>query len=122
MLLMVEKDIKGGTCHAIPWYMKTNNKYIKDYDKNKESSYLMYWDVNNLCEWAMSWKLLVEDFIWARNTSKFNKNFIKRYKEDNNRRYFLAVNVQYAEKLHEIHNDLLFLLERMKIGKVERLL
>ena len=42
MLLMVEKGIRGGICHSINRYAKTNNKYMKDYDKNKESSYLKY--------------------------------------------------------------------------------
>ena len=40
MLLIVEKGIKGGICHAIHRYTKTNNKYMKDYDKNKEQSHL----------------------------------------------------------------------------------
>ena len=42
MLLMVEKRIRGGTCDAIHQYAKVNNEYMKDYDKNKESSYLKY--------------------------------------------------------------------------------
>ena len=42
MLLMVEKGIRGGTYHAIHRYAKTNNKYMKDYDKNSESSYLKH--------------------------------------------------------------------------------
>ena len=48
MLLMVEKDVTGGICHSICQYEKANNKYTKDYDKDKKSSYLQYWDVNNL--------------------------------------------------------------------------
>ena len=48
MLLTVEKGIRGGICHSIYQYAKANNKYMKDYDKNKESSHLQYWDVNNL--------------------------------------------------------------------------
>ena len=48
MLLLVEKGIRGGLCTTIHWYAKANNKYMKDYDKNKESSYLNYWNVNNL--------------------------------------------------------------------------
>ena len=48
MLLMVEKGIRRGICHSIYRYAKANNKYMKDYDKNKESSYLQYWGVNNL--------------------------------------------------------------------------
>ena len=45
---MVENSIRGGTCHSIYKYAKANNKYMKDYDKNKESSYRQYSDVNNL--------------------------------------------------------------------------
>ena len=48
MLLMVRKGIKGGINRAIHWYAKANNKYMKEYDKNKESSYLKDWEVNNL--------------------------------------------------------------------------
>ena len=47
MLLMIEKWIRGGICHAIHRYAKANNKYVKDYDKNEESWYLNYWDVND---------------------------------------------------------------------------
>ena len=47
ILLMVEKGIRGEICNKIHRYAKANNKYMKDYDKNKESSYLKYWDVKN---------------------------------------------------------------------------
>ena len=59
---MVEKGIKGGICHAIHGFAEANNIYMKDYDKNKESSYLKYWDVNNLYGWAMSQKFPVNNF------------------------------------------------------------
>ena len=39
-VILVEKDIRGGKCHAIHQYVKAKNKYMKDYDKNLESSYL----------------------------------------------------------------------------------
>ena len=48
MLLMVQKGITGGICHSIYWYAKANNKYMKDYGKNKEPSYIQYWDVYKL--------------------------------------------------------------------------
>ena len=49
MLLMVEKKwIRGRICHSIYQYAKSNNKCMKDYDKNKELSYLKCWDVNDL--------------------------------------------------------------------------
>ena len=62
MLLAVEKGIRGGICHSIYRYAKANNKYMKYYDKNKESSYIQYWDVNNLYGWAILQKLPVNDF------------------------------------------------------------
>ena len=48
--LMTEKHIRGGICLAIHRYAKANNKYMKDYKKNKEHSCLKYQDVNNLYE------------------------------------------------------------------------
>ena len=48
MLLMIEKGIRGGICHSIYGYAKANSKYMKDYDKNKESTCIQYWDVNNV--------------------------------------------------------------------------
>ena len=62
MLLMVEKGTRGGICHSIYRHAKANNKYMKNYDKNKESSYIQYLDANNLYRWAMSQKLSVDGF------------------------------------------------------------
>ena len=49
MPLMVEKGTRGGICHSIYQYSKANDKYMKYYDKNKESSNIKYWEVNKLC-------------------------------------------------------------------------
>ena len=77
MLLIVEEGIRGGICHSIHRYAKANNKYMENYDKNKESSYTQYLDANNLYGWAMSQKLPVNNFKWVEDTSKINKDFIK---------------------------------------------
>ena len=66
----------------------------------------------------MSQKLPVNKFEWIKDISKFNEDFIKNCNEESNERYFLEVDVQYIEKLHELHNDLPFLSERIKIEKV----
>ena len=106
ILLMVEKGIRGG--HFIYRYTKANNKYMKDYDKNKESSYLQYLDVNNLYGWAMLQKLPVNNFEWIKDTSQFNEDFIKNYNEESDEGYFLEVDVQYLKNLNELYNDLPF--------------
>ena len=78
ILLMIQKGIRGGICHPVHKYAKTNNKYMKSYDKNKESSNIHYLDANNLYEWAMSQKLPVDGFKWKKNILKFNEDFIKK--------------------------------------------
>ena len=74
---MVEEGIRRGICQAIHRFAKADNKYMKSYDKNIESSYLMYLDANNLYGWAMSKKLPVNGFEWVKKLSKFDERFIK---------------------------------------------
>ena len=87
---------------------------MKYYNKNKELSHLKYWDVNNSYTWVMSQKLPVNTFEWIEDTSQFNEDFIKSYNEENDEGHFLEVD------LHDLHNDLPFLPERIRIEKVEK--
>ena len=70
---------------------------MKDYDKNKESSYIQYWNVNHLYEWAMSQKFPVNYFEWIEDNSQFNENFIKNYKEESDKGYFPEAYVKYTK-------------------------
>ena len=125
---MVEKGIRGVICHAIHRYAKANNKYMKNYNKNKKPSYIQYLDANNLYGWAMYKKLPVNGFEWVKDISSINKKLkkfiklIKNYDEDNDKGYTLEVNVEYTKNLHDLHSDLPFLHERMKINKCNKLL
>ena len=58
---------QGGICHSVYRYTKANNKYIKDYDKNKESSCIQYWDVNNLYGQTMWQNLPVNNLKCIKN-------------------------------------------------------
>ena len=120
MLLMVEEGIRGGICHSMHRYAKAKNKYMKNYNKDEESSYIPYLDANNLYGWAMSKKLSVNGFKWTDN-NKINEEFIKNYNENDNKRYILEVDVRYPKRLHELHSDLPFLPERMEIDKCNKL-
>ena len=64
---------------------------MKNYDKNKESSYILYWDVNNLYQWEMLQKLPLNNFEWIKHTSQFNKDFIKNYDEKAMKDIFLKL-------------------------------
>ena len=87
---------------------KANNKYRKNYDRNKESSFLQYWDANNLYGRAISQKLPANNFEWIKDTSQFMEDFIKIYNGESDKGYFLEVDAQYLEKLHKLCNDLPF--------------
>ena len=109
---------------AAQTYAKANNKYMKNCDKNIESSYIEYLDANNLHGWAMSQKLPVNGFKWVKQKklSKFNEDFIKNYDENSNKGYFLEVDIDYPKELFNLHKDLPFLPERKKVEKVEKLI
>ena len=103
---MVEEGIyHGGICHAIYRHAKANNKYMKNYDKNKESSYIQYLDANNLYGWAMFQKLPVNGFKWINDVTEIDEKFIKNYDEDSDKGYVLEVDVKSAGKLHDLHSD-----------------
>ena len=100
MLLMIEAGIRGGMCQSVHRYAKANNKYMKNYDKSIESSYLTYLDANNLYGWAMSQKLPVNGFMWYNDyLSDFSEDFIKNYDENRGEGYFLEVDMEYPKQL-----------------------
>ena len=108
---MVEEGISGGICDAIHRHAKANNKYMKNYDKNKESSYIQYLDAKNLYGWVMSQKLPVNGFKWINDVTGIDEEFIRNYNEDSDKGYILEVDVKYPRKLHDLHSDLPFLPE-----------
>ena len=119
---MVEEGIRGGICHAIHRHARANNKYMKNYNKNKESSYTQYLDANNLYEWAMSQKLPINGLKWINDIMEIDEEFIKNYDEDSDKGYILEVDLKYPRKLHDLYSDLPFLPKRMKIDKCKKLL
>ena len=97
MPLMLEKGIMGGICQATHRHAKWNIKYINNYDKKIDSSYIEYLDANKL--------------------SKFNKDFIRNYDENSGKVCFIEVDAEYQKILFNDPKDLQFLPERIKYQK-----
>ena len=121
MLMMFEEGTLGEIYQSTHRYVKTNNKYMKNHDKDKESSYLVYVDAKNLYGWSMCKKLPVSDYEYMDDISIFTEDFIKNYDEDSDKGYIFVVDVEYPRNLHMLHSDLPFLLERMKVGNCTKL-
>ena len=73
---MIEEGIRGGTTQVITKFLQTNNKYIKDYDQNKDLLFLQYLDLNSLHAWAMCQKLPHNDFKFCKDLRYINQKFI----------------------------------------------
>ena len=97
MLLFIEKGMRGGISYLAHRHAEANNKYMKNYDLDRESSYIMYLDANNLYGWAMSKPLPYGNFKWAE--PKFYPN------SDPGIGHVYEVDLEYPEELHNLHND-----------------
>ena len=119
ILLMFERGIRGGITQAVHRYASANNKYMRDlYDPNKESSYLQYLDANSLYGWAMYQLLPTSKFKWVNiEPSQIHTLATSKIKG-----YLLEVDVRYPTELHDSHNDLPFMCQRMEINGVEKLI
>ena len=113
MLLMFEKGIQSGITQAVHRYSKANNKYMgKKFNPEENTSFLQYLDANNLYGWAMNQPLPTGGFKWV------TPDEIAKLE---NKGYLLEVDVKYPKKLHDLHNELPFMCEKMKINGVEKL-
>ena len=100
--LFIEKGTRGGVSYIAKRYAKANNKYMSDYDSNKQSTFITYLDKNNLYGWAMSEYLPYNEFKWLKNVNELNVMPINK-KSDLG--YILEVDLKYPDELHELHND-----------------
>ena len=125
----IRKRLKGGICSSIYRYAAANTNYMKVHDKNKESSYLQYWDIINLFGWTMSQKLPVNNFEWIKNRSifnplkwwKFNEDFIKNYNEESEEGYFLTLMLSILKNYSDFIMIYRFYLKEWNLKKLKSL-
>ncbi|XP_067215255.1 uncharacterized protein [Linepithema humile] len=111
MVLFVERGLRGGLSQCSNRYAAANNKYMSSYDPSEPSSYLMYFDVNNLYGWAMCQPLSYAKFRWVENVENFD---VMSVASDSATGYVLEVDLEYPVNLHDAHADLPFCLTRDK--------
>ena len=100
--LFIEKGLRGGIYYIAKRYAKANNKYMSDYDSNKQSTFITYLDKNNLYGWAMSEYLPYGEFEWLKNVDSFDVMSIDKKRDVG---YILEVDLKYPNELHELLND-----------------
>ena len=111
--LFIEKGLRGGFSYIAKRYAKSNNKYLNDYDPKKPSTFISYLDMNNLYGWAMSEYLFCEGFKWLKNVDEFDVMSISKKSRIG---YFLKVDLEYTDELHELHNDYLLAQEKLAVS------
>ena len=112
--LFIEKGMRGGISYASKRYSKANNKYYPNYDKEKPMKNIIYLDMNNLYGGAMSEHLPYGGFKWVKTTNETVTRILN--KNDNSLHgYFLEVDLDYPENLHDDHNDYPMAPEKVKI-------
>ena len=122
MLLTFERGIRGGITQAVHRYVKANNKYMGEkFHPEEKSIFLQYLDANNLYGWVMIQPLPTGGFKWVGDVSRFTPEKTGRLAKHGRKCYLLEIDVKYPKELHDLHNDLPFMCEKMKINKVEKL-
>ncbi|CAH3198068.1 unnamed protein product, partial [Porites evermanni] len=126
-LMMFECGIRGGISHISKRYAEANNKYMKDYNPDKESTFIQYLDANNLYGWAMTQQLPTHGFSWMKNITKEKVMDIldkANYSMSNRGRkgYIFEVDLEYPKKIWEKHNDYPLAPEKMTVNGVEKLI
>ena len=111
--LFIKKWLRGGISCIAKRHAKANNKYMNDYDPKKKSKSIMYLDLNNLYGWAMSEYLPYSGLKWLKNVDGFDVSSIG---EKSLIRYFLEVDLQYLDELHELQNDYPSSLEKIAVS------
>ena len=119
MLLMFERGIRGGITQSVNRLAKANNPYMgSDFDPDLPTKYLQYLDANNLYGWVMSQPSPTGGFRWV----DVKPAKISKLAKQKSKGYLLEVDVRYPKELHDSHNDLPFMCERIKINGVENLI
>ncbi|XP_031633745.1 uncharacterized protein LOC116347323 [Contarinia nasturtii] len=128
-IMFIERSLRGGISQCSNRHCEANNKYMgDDFNPSIPSNYLIYFDVNNLYGWTMTQSLPISDYKWYNEyTYTKNKNDTEIFDvatiqsqmlntpDDAPYGYMLEVDLDYPEKLHDLHNDYPFCAEHASV-------
>ena len=101
--LFIEKGMRGGISNICKRYALANNKYLKNYHSNKENTFIIYWDANNLYGWGMDQPFPYSDFSFLTE-KEINEFCLDCISENSPIGYILEVDLEYCKELHESHS------------------
>ena len=111
--LFIEKGTRGGISYIAKRYAIANNKNLNDYKSEELSTFISYLDKNNLYGWTMSKYLPYAEFNWVKNVDELD---VVSINEKSDIGYFLEVDLDYPDELHELHNDYALAPEKLAVS------
>ena len=128
MIQFIESGIRGGVSMISHRHSIANNKYLKNYDPDKELKSINYLDANNLYGWAMCESLPLGNFKMHDNNlaTQFEKDKIvtqlQNWKSSSKKCYIIEVDLEYPKELHDLHNSYPLATEKIKVGLIAKLI
>ncbi|XP_049872417.1 uncharacterized protein LOC126380040 [Pectinophora gossypiella] len=111
---MIQQGIRGGVCMCSKRHVKANHKYLETFDPSHPSSYIVYFDCNNLYGYSMCQTLPHSNFRFVNDSElKTLESNILNIMDDSENGFILEVDLSYPSHLHDEHNDFPFCPEKI---------
>ena len=126
MIQFIESGIRGGVSMISHRHSIANNKYMNNYNSDKEIKSINYLDANNVYGWAMCKSLPIGNFKMYNDLNEKIKEKIitqlENWKSSSKKGYIIELDLEYPKELHDLHNSYLLAPEKIKIDKISKLI
>ena len=115
MHLLIERGIRGGVSMISQRWACANNLSVPNPDPAKPTSYIMYYDANNLYGHSMSEPLPYEEFQWVN--PDVDSEWIMSLDDFGTHGYIFEVDLEYPSHIHDLHSCYPLAADKIKITK-----